>query len=152
MAQSNWVSGDNEDEDSNIINFGTILMFDSEEDQTAAMQDFFFCIIEEGGYLYIVWADFGAILCARWCSDKPMGGCQAYLWGSKNEINQHDWACLPLLPCPLESPQHKSKWHQFPTSTNCTFHTLNYFCLEYCQGRWGYNHQIGWHLPGAYWY
>ena len=43
MAQSNWVFDDNEDEDSNIINFGTTLMFDLEEDQAADMQDFAFC-------------------------------------------------------------------------------------------------------------
>ena len=50
MAQSNWVFNDNEDEDSNIINFGTTLMFDSDEDQAAAMQDFAFCTTEEGDY------------------------------------------------------------------------------------------------------
>ena len=44
MAQSNWVSDDNEDEDINIINFSTTLMFDLEEDQATAMQDFAFCI------------------------------------------------------------------------------------------------------------
>ena len=48
MVQSNWVSDGNEDEDSNIINFGTTLMFDSDEDQAAAMQDFSFCTTEEG--------------------------------------------------------------------------------------------------------
>ena len=51
MAQSNWVFDDNEDEDSNIINFSTTLMFDLEEDQADAMQDFAFCTTEEGDYV-----------------------------------------------------------------------------------------------------
>jgi len=53
MAQSNWVSDDNEDNDSNsnVINFGTSLLFDSDEDRAAAMQDFAFCTTEEGEYI-----------------------------------------------------------------------------------------------------
>ena len=51
MAQSNWVFNDNENEDSNIINFGTTLMFDSDEDQAAAMQDYAFNTTKEGGYI-----------------------------------------------------------------------------------------------------
>ena len=69
--------------------------------------------------------------------------------GSKIKSHEHDRSCFPLLSRPLASPQHQLKWHQFPTSTNCTNCTLDYFCLELSEGRWGYHNKTRWYLSRA---